>query len=170
MAHDERTFVLPVTVVSPTDVARLQREVEQLAEFLGQAKIRKSEEAKLPTPTEFLSDVCDANGLNLLHEADREYLIKAFEAMKGQAPLLHFSFAANPSTTFLGRLLKWLRQEIHPYALVTVGLQPGIGAGCMMRTANKYFDFSLRSHLQAQRQLLTGQIVGHADTEPAQNG
>ena len=50
--------------------------------------------------------------------------------------------------------MTWLRREIHPLVLMTVGLQPNIGAGCIVRTTNKYFDFSLRQDFANKRDLL----------------
>ena len=61
------------------------------------------------------------------------------------------SFSADPSVTFLTKLMTWLRQEIHPQVLLTVGLQPTIGAGCILRTTNRYFDFSLRQDFANKR-------------------
>jgi hypothetical protein len=60
---------------------------------------------------------------------------------------MHMSFSSEPSQLFLVKLVTWLRQEINPYTLVTVGLQPNIGAGCILRSLNKYFDLSLRQSL-----------------------
>lgn len=159
MTDATRTFELPESVTSPVEIARLSREVEQVAEFMGQAKIRKTKDAKLPSPTKLLSDICEANNLNLLHEHDRHVLLQSLGVVKEQAPLLHFSFAANPSAMFIRKLISWLRLEIHPYTLVTIGLQPGLGAGCMLRTRNNYFDLSLRQHLSGQRDVLIQKLA-----------
>jgi F0F1-type ATP synthase delta subunit len=64
------------------------------------------------------------------------------------------SFSADPSPQFTQKLAAWLRQEIHPFVLLQVGLQPNIGAGCVVRTTNKYFDFSLRERFKSKRPLL----------------
>lgn len=156
---DEKLFVLPDTITSPTEVARLLREVEQLADFMGQARIRRSDEARLPAPTRLLSEICEQNNLNLLQEHDREQLAKALGVLKGSAPLLHMSFATDPSPQFMKRLVAWLRQEIHPYVLVQIGLQPTLGAGCTLRTSNKYFDFSLRQRLRERRDVLSEKLA-----------
>jgi hypothetical protein len=54
----------------------------------------------------------------------------------------------------MAKLTAWLRTNIHPTLLITVGLQPGIGAGCVVRTANKYFDLSLGKSFVKKRELL----------------
>ena len=38
--------------------------------------------------------------------------------------------------------------------MVAVGLQPGIGAGCVLRTENRYFDMSLGKRFGGSRELL----------------
>jgi F0F1-type ATP synthase delta subunit len=68
--------------------------------------------------------------------------------------LLHISFAAEPSTQALEKILVWFRANIHPQALLQVGLQPTIAAGCVLRTPNKVFDMSLRNHLIEQQKYL----------------
>jgi F0F1-type ATP synthase delta subunit len=60
------------------------------------------------------------------------------------------SFSAEPSTVFMQKMTDYVRQNIHPQALLQVGLQPNIGAGFMLRTTNKYYDFSLRSVLKTK--------------------
>jgi hypothetical protein len=38
--------------------------------------------------------------------------------------------------------------------LITIGLQPNIGAGCVVRTTNKYFDLSIKQDFLSKRNLL----------------
>ncbi len=54
--------------------------------------------------------------------------------------------------------MTWLRQNIHPYVMVTVGVQPTIAAGCIVRSTNKYFDFSLRENFAGNRDILLNAI------------
>ncbi len=152
---------LPVSVVSRVDLGRLLREVEALDDFLRQAAIRSpGAGAKLPRTSRLLDDIVAANQLNALHKQDRDRLISFLTAVKAQAPVLHMSFSADPSPLFTSKLVTWLRKEIHPFTLLRVGLQPTIGAGCVVRTTNKQFDLSLRSRFQAQRGLLISKLVG----------
>jgi hypothetical protein len=72
---------------------------------------------------------------------------------------MHISFSADPSPVFTDKLMTWLRREIHPFVLLTVGLQPNIGAGCIVRTTNKQFDLSLRQDFKAKRDLLLEQLT-----------
>ncbi|HYH36035.1 MAG TPA: hypothetical protein VD706_00875, partial [Candidatus Saccharimonadales bacterium] len=77
---------------------------------------------------------------------------------KQRSPVLHISFSADPSPTFTEKLMTWLREEIHPLVLLSVGLQPTIGAGCIVRTTNKQFDLSLREDFLKKRELLLSQL------------
>jgi hypothetical protein len=64
-----------------------------------------------------------------------------------------------------------LRENIHPLVLITFGLQPNIGAGTVVRTTNKYFDFSLGQALAKNRTMLMAQLreaIAEQKTEAAQ--
>jgi F0F1-type ATP synthase delta subunit len=90
----------------------------------------------------------------VLHEDSRQRLTSFLEEVRNHAPTLHMSFSADPSPAFTQRLITWLRSEIHPIVLLQVGLQPNIGAGSVVRTTNKYFDFSLRSRFKQKGDVL----------------
>jgi F0F1-type ATP synthase delta subunit len=98
------------------------------------------------------------NKLNLLQAEDRVALQQFLDAVKRQSPVIHMSFSADPSAAFIEKLMVWLRREIHPVLLLTIGLQPTIGAGCIVRTTNKYFDFSLRQDFLKKRDLLLAKL------------
>jgi F0F1-type ATP synthase delta subunit len=73
------------------------------------------------------------------------------------------SFAAEPSARSFEPVLTWLRTNIHPQAMVQIGLQPAIAAGCVLRTPNRVFDMSLRSGLKKQEPYLARLIKGAVD-------
>ena len=73
---------------------------------------------------------------------------------------MHISFAADPSASFTEKIVAWFRENIHPNILVQIGLQPNIAAGCVVRTANKIFDFSLRENFNQSQQSLIDAIGG----------
>jgi F0F1-type ATP synthase delta subunit len=159
MAH-EQALVLPMLVASPVDVGRLQRELTSIDEALVQLGLRKSgSEVKMPKTSQLMDQLIGENKLNLLLEEDRKQLANFLEQVKAKAPVLHMSFSADPSASFIERLMAWLRQEINPYVLVSVGLQPNIGAGCVVRSTNRQFDFSLRQDFLNKRDLLMSKII-----------
>jgi F0F1-type ATP synthase delta subunit len=156
---------LPLLVVGPVDVGRLIRELEAIDEQLLQAHLRNTE-SRLPRLTQLMEQTVELNKLNLLHDADRKHLQELLTTVRDQAPVLHVSFSADPSSAFIEKLMTWLRREIHPVVLLTIGLQPSLGAGCIVRSINKQFDLSLRQDFIKQRDLLMSKIVGEVK-EPA---
>lgn len=161
MEPEKAYLALPVGIVTPVDINRLLREVRILDEFLRQAAIRQpGSSAPLPRVSRSLDDMLNTNKLNALLEPDRKRLEEFLASIKTQAPILHMSFSADPSPIFTQKLMTWLRREIHPLVLLQIGLQTNIGAGCIVMTTNKYFDFSLRKHLQQQIEVLVQQLSG----------
>ena len=157
----QKRLELPTLVFGPVEVHRLQRELEALEEFLTQAGIREpGKQQSLPKTSRLLEGLAGNNGLNLLQQADRKQVAHFLESVSATAPVIHISFAADPSSAFTAKIVAWFRANIHPYALIQLGLQPTIAAGCIVRTSNKAFDFSLRNRFTQQRSLLLKAIEG----------
>lgn len=151
---------LPVMAATPTDIIRLIQELVAIDESLLQLGIRKGGTAvKLPKTSQLMDMTVKANLLNLLHDDDRRMLRRFLEEVRKKSPVLHMSFSADPSPAFIEKLMTWLRKEIHPQVLLSIGLQPTLGAGCIVRTTNKQFDFSLRQDFLNKRELLLKQIA-----------
>jgi len=159
---------LPIAVTTPVDIARLLRELEQLEEFLVQASLRGAgTPVAVPRTSAHLDQLGQLNKLNLVSADDRQRLKLFLDAVKAQAPRLHVSFSADPPEAFIEKLMAWLRREIHGLVLITIGLQPNIGAGCVIRSTNKYFDLSLRQDFEKKRSLLRDAILATAGDMPA---
>lgn len=157
MAHKadaEKDMTLPLLAVGPSDVARLLRELQALDEYLHQAGLKRDHEVKLPRTSRMLDELAGVNELNLLQATARKRAAAFLQDTREHAPVITISFAADPSSAFTGKVVGWLRQNVHPLLLLRIGLQPNIAAGCTVRTANRYYDFSLRSHFKQQRTLL----------------
>ena len=154
-------LVLPVNAVGRIDVGRLLRETEAIGGFLAQSEVRTpGTPTKMPKTSKLLDEILATNDINMLVEKDRKRLYSFLESVRDNAPILHMSFSADPSPLFIRRLVTWLRQEIHPLVLLQIGLQPNIGAGCIVRTTNLYFDFSLKTRFSERRQLLAHRLKG----------
>lgn len=162
-AAERREMMLPVTVAGPTDVGRLMRELEAIDNTMLQLGLRQGNtETKLPKTSKLMDQIIHLNKLNLLKQSDRADLQRFLDDVRKRSPVMHISFSADPSPGFLEKLMIWLRREIHPSVLLTIGLQPNIGAGCIVRTTNKQFDFSLRQDFAGKRGLLLRHIAGTA--------
>ena len=100
------------------------------------------------------------NHFNLLQTADRRAAAAFLLSVKQNAPVLHISFATDPTAAFTVKIIIWLRTNILPYLLLKIGLEPRIAAGCIIRTPSKQYDFSLRRHFIDQRDQLISALKG----------
>jgi hypothetical protein len=150
---------LPVMVATPTDLGRLIRELEVLDQQLLQDGIRGAQSSEMPRTSRLMEQTLRQNKINILDAHDRQLLLSFLETIKAKAPVLHMSFSADPPAPFLEKIMTWLRREIHPLVLISIGLQPNLGAGCIVRSTNKYFDLSLRQDFIRKRDLLKEAIV-----------
>jgi hypothetical protein len=158
---------LPLNVMTRADINRLIRELESLENFLMQARARQAGQSlQLPRLSLLLEHIASDNHLNLLVEDDRQHIRKLMDDIYQHAPVVHVSFASNPSAAFSGKVLAWFRTEVHPYCLLQIGLQPALGAGFILRTTNKYFNFSLGRYFDAKKDILK-QLMEKGADEPA---
>jgi hypothetical protein len=162
MEHkSEELLKLPLLAATKVDIGRLVREIGAISEFLDQAAIRHpGASVKMPKTSRLMDEMIAVNKLNLLVAADRQRLEAFLKDVREHAPVLHMSFNADPAPLFMSKLMTWLREHIHPFVLLQVGLQPNIGAGCILRTTNKQFDLSLRQHFDRQGSLLLSKLRG----------
>lgn len=157
----KQNLSLPPAVVSDGDVSRLLRELDSLNDFFLSATARKAG-TTLPPPrvTRILNTMATDAKYNLLDAEQRQSLVEGLKNIQTVAPVMHISFATEPSPHVIEQILIWLRTNIHPYVLLQVGLQPTIAAGCVLRTNNRVFDMSLRSYLDRQRDYLVALVKG----------
>lgn len=166
MAHDilqptsQKSMTLPRLVFGPVEVRRLLRELEGLDEYFAQDRLRGKKQTLPPTASRLLNSLASENHVNLLSTPERQVLIGFLDGILKEAPQLHVSFAADPSSAFMVKMVGWFRENIHPHTLLQLGLQPSIAAGCVLRTPNRMFDFSLAHHFKEERHRLIEAIGG----------
>ncbi len=152
---------LPPSVVSKADVARMSVELERIDNDLSTNTVRTKVGAtagEVPPMSRQLADFVLENKLDLGAPTTRTQLIKYVNSMKDTLPIIHMTFASEADRESLGQLALWLRQEVHPQAVIDVGLQPGLVAGVYVRTANRVFDLSLKGALKGGREILTNEL------------
>lgn len=147
-------FFIPLSVMTKRDVARLVRELDELEDTLRQASLQKKPGSTTVSISQSLRETAHVNNIELKTVAARKQLREDLTNLKTTAPIMHISFAASPRADFLSKIAGWFRREVHPHALLEVGLQPSIAAGCVLRTNSKYFDFSLRRRMIDSKDLL----------------
>lgn len=152
---------LPLDVVSKSDALRLSRELVSLEDFFISVRKRQpGTPVQPPNLSRLLDKLAQENNTNLLDDRQRQALLQELKNLSMSAPVLHISFASEPSSSAVEKILDWLRSNIDRRILLQIGLQPSIAAGCELRTPNRTFDMSLRSHLKNQQELLLRLIQG----------
>lgn len=157
---------LPLTVTNRVDLHRVIREMEALDSFVRQARIRGAA-VTMPRLTTSLETLTLENSLDLLQDDIRDKVMSDLRVMVASAPITHISFSLEPPAAMVQKITEWFRREVHPHMMLQVGIQPTIGAGCIVRTQNKFFDFSLRQHLQRSHAELMKSIHDHVDVPTA---
>src|SRR5215472_14471536 len=121
MAHSDAGLHVPELITSPADVSRLRREVAFLDDYLRQEALRAPDQApKMPKTSRLLEELATRNKLDLTDEATRKNLANFLTDVAENAPVVHISFAADPSAAFLHKIVAWFRENTHPSVLVQV--------------------------------------------------
>lgn len=147
-------FVVPSTIVSRVDISRVVREFESVDNALTAITVRKkigADGQELPPMSPQLKDFLDKNEINLEDSSVRSAYIKQLRELKNKAPIVNMTFAVVADPESLQKLVAWLRESVHPQAVIDAHLQPSLVAGVYVRTSNQVFDLSVRNALKAKR-------------------
>jgi hypothetical protein len=178
-AAEQNTFVFPPALVTRADLARLVREIEDIDNDLEAQKARNHASGqtgyRLPSMSRPLADFMELNKIDATNDQARMHLKEQMRVLKDKAPIMHMTFATEADPKSLQQLMAYLRQEIHPQTLLSVGLQPSLVGGAYVRTPNHVHDFSLRARMAQQRGLIMQELealknaipVVEAPAEPA---
>lgn len=158
-SHTE--LVLPISVVTKSDFSRLVNELERIENEVTAASVRAKsgidEHTKISLSDQMV-DFLHHNSLELGDGRIRAELLKQLRQLKDAAPVIHMAFATTAEPEDLQQLVKWVRSEIHPQAIISVGLQPGLIAGVYLRTPNHVHDLSLRALFKDRRGSLVKEL------------
>ena len=154
-------FLLPQSLISKLDVARLLSEVERIDNELTTASVRaKANAAQQPQPvlSSVLEEFLVQNQLTLVNPRDRTELIKQLRLLKDKVPVVHMTFAVPADPESLQKIASWLRSSVHPQAVISVGLQPALVAGVYLRTPNRIHDLSVRAKIEGGHSILMKEL------------
>lgn len=154
-------FVLPPSLVTKVDVSRLVHEIEWVDNEMTGAVVREKTGApaqSAPVTSGPLQDFLNQNELSLDNSVERTEIIKQMRILKDKVPTVHMTFAVTADRESLEQLAAWLRESIHPQAIISVGLQPALVAGVYLRTPNRVMDLSVRAMLEDSHEKLTKQL------------
>lgn len=159
-ASTHATFVLPPSVVTKADLSRIVTELEWVDNELTAYSIRTQSgmAVSVPTLSAALNDFLVQNKLQLGETKVRATIVAQLRVLKNKAPVINMTFAVSADRESLETLATWLRTEIHPHALIAVGLQPALVAGVYLRTPNHVRDYSLRALLENSHGVLTTEL------------
>lgn len=160
---------LPLSIISVQDLHRLNREIEALDNYVRQSTIRGQKLTSVPRLTNTLEALMRDNQLDILADKPRNELAALLNDLLKNSPVVHMSFAVEPPSAMTQKIVGWFRDNVHPSVMLQVGIQPTIAAGCVLRTPNKFFDFSLRQHLKTNQGKLMESIKKHSE-ESLQQG
>jgi len=157
-------YVLPSVLVTRADLARIVREVEKVDNELEAQRARNrangENEYHAPATSQQLADFLELNKLNLEDDQGRMQLKEQLRVMKDKAPVIHMTFAVEADPASLQKLVEYIRKEIHPQAVLSVGLQPSLVGGVYLRTPNHVHDFSIRELLAGKREVIMHELEG----------
>lgn len=154
-------YKLPPTIVSKRDVSRLVADAERVDNDMTTTSVRErvgSSNAVDSIMSDRLADFLATNELEFHDSNQRSHIVAQLRALKDKVPIVHMTFAVEADVESLANLAQWLRESVHPQAVIAVGLQPALVAGVYVRTSNQVHDFSLRAKLQGSRDLLVKEL------------
>jgi hypothetical protein len=151
-AAADEALKLPTALVSSTDVSRVIRELEMVDNDFEQQRVHAPGAALVvPSLSHSLAALSQDNNVNLADDTARLALRKWMLTIKNSAPVLHVTFASDAEPEIVGEIVGWIREKLHPLALVTTGVQPNLVGGCVVRTPDHIYDFSLRERFHSHR-------------------
>lgn len=147
----DKQFTLPAGVIGRSDISRLLREIEKVDYDLEAQTIRApGQPVTIPAMSRGLAETMQVNNIAVEQLEQRQQMLAELRRIKEHAPMVQITFASDPAPEITIQLVSWIRQNLHPTALVTIGLQPSIVGGCVVRTPDHIYDFSLRNHFKKQ--------------------
>jgi F0F1-type ATP synthase delta subunit len=153
-------FVIPAALVSKVDLAHLIREVEAVDSNLEAQKVRgyTKEQYRLPPISRALNDFLTLNKIEILDDHLRMVFKEQLRILKDRIPVMHLTFSTPADPESLEYLTAWIRKELHPQALISVGLQPSLIGGVYVRTPNHVHDYSMRALFKGKTSVLVGDL------------
>lgn len=162
MTQAVSTLVFPPALTGRADISRLLRELEALDNDLESQRARskgKGGSYRLPNMSRALNDFLETNKLDIADDQTRMNLRTQLRKLKDHAPVIHMTFASDADPDSMQRIVAWIRQELHPQALISVGLQPSLVGGVYVRTPNHVHDLSIRAHMRDSRGVIVQDLA-----------
>lgn len=154
---------VPVDIFSPDQLSGLIAELQtyrgKLRDATAQAKTATAKKTELPELSEPLANVLRAGNVQPTDAPKLEALQKELHTVLKTAPVVHITLAASAGRTLKRQLTVWFRTQVHPTVLLTFATRSDIGGGLMLQAGSRFYDFSFRERLLANKKRLT-EIAG----------
>lgn len=162
-------YRLPSSVVTRTDMVHLVHEAERVDNELTTRAIQQQAGQQASDGTvmsQQLKDFLETNSLAFDQDTtDRLTVVKELRKLKSKAPVIHMTFAVQADGESTHQLVDWVRGQVHPQALIEIGLQPALIGGVYLRLPNHVQDFSLRGLLHGGHEVLLKELEAARGTK-----
>lgn len=159
---DYTEFVLPVEVVTKSDLSHLVREVEQVENQLALASARHtatpSYKPHKPALSRPLQEFIKVNDIKFFEDQPRMAMLKQLRKLNEKISVVHVTFSGRADEESLRDIIVWFRDLSEKPVVLEVGLQPSLVAGIYIRTPNRVHDLSLRRRLDGARDSLVAKL------------
>ena len=149
-----KSYLLPSSVATKGALSSLLTELERIDNEMTARAVHESDNMPEVEIPDAVQDFLSLNEFSLDNTNDRSELITQLRMLKRQAPVIHMKFAVETDSASLGTIVSWLRESVHPQAILVTGFQPSLVAGVCVRTPNHIYDMSLRSAFKQGREVL----------------
>lgn len=133
---------------------------QQIEALLGD--IEKLKPTMLSTPQKWPTRVQEfamSNALASLTLASQSKLVGYLKELLATSPQISLVVANMPNGEELAELTGWFRSHIHPHTTLHIAQNSDVIAGCVLRTDEAVYDFSLRSGLFANSEKLAKRLA-----------
>ncbi len=140
---------LPNSIGGKRDLILATRQVEQILNDRLQDEVRERFGAKkvgTKAGQQMLGELLETNKLKDDTQSLKQ-LLQQLEGIRQHSPQIRISFAQEPDQDLYKRIVAWFRTEIDPGVLVQIGVQPAIGAGFILKSPMRRYDFSLKTKI-----------------------
>lgn len=147
-------LLLPTSIIRKRDVSSLVSEAERIDNAMTTNEVHQKIKTGISPEIIMSNQMIDFLQINKIEFGDskqRDNLISSLRIVKDKLPIVHATFASNVEGEVLEQLVSWLRDSVHPFTVISVGVQPSLIGGVYLRTSNRVYDFSIKAQLAGCR-------------------